>query len=70
MLYMIDQHFKVNENDGAVYGLEHLLAVAMKDNQLEKYVGDWDLVLAGVDRKPEDSTLEVLFYDSLWAAAL
>ena len=37
MLHLIDQHFKLNEKDGAVYGLEHLLAVTMKGHQLEKF---------------------------------
>ena len=65
MLYLIDQHFKLNEKDGAVYGLEHLLAVTMKGHQLEKFIVDWDLVLAGVVKKPEGSTLEVLFLRQL-----
>ena len=33
----------------------------MKGNQLEQFLNEWDLVLAGVAKKPDDTTLEVLF---------
>ena len=69
ILYLIDQHFKLNEQDGAVFGLEHLFAVTMRGNQLEEFLYDWELVLAGVDKKPDDTTLEVLFYDNAVSAA-
>ena len=65
LLYLVDQHFKLSETDGAIHGLEHLLSVTMKQHQLDKFVADWDLVLAGIAKKPEDSTLEALFLRQL-----
>ncbi len=34
IMYLIDQHFKITEADGAVYDIERLLSVTMNNNNL------------------------------------
>jgi len=65
LLRAIDQHFKMTEADGAVYGMEHLLSVSMKNDNLERFLADWDTVLTGMRKRPEDQILEAIFIRQL-----
>ena len=49
LLRAIDERFRLTEADGAVFGTEHLLNV-----NLERFLDDWDTVLVGMRKKPED----------------
>lgn len=54
LLYAIGQHFKLTEVDGAVFGMEHILAVVMKGDSVERFASDWVTVIAGMKKKAED----------------
>ena len=45
--------------------MEHLLAVTMKNDNLDRFVNDWDTVLAGMMRRPEDMVLEAILIRQL-----
>lgn len=65
LLFAIDQHFKLAEADGAVFGMDHLLAKIMKGDNLERFVSHWDAVIAGMKKKPEDQVLQAIFMRQL-----
>ena len=48
IMYLIDQHFKITEADGAVYDIEHLLSVTMNNDNLQAFLCTWDTVLSGL----------------------
>jgi hypothetical protein len=54
---MLDRHFRMTAADGAVYDVEHLLNVSLKNDNLAAFVATWDSVVAGIDKTPEDSFL-------------
>ena len=60
IMFLIDQHFKITEADGAVYGVERLLSVTMNNDTLQAFVCTWDTVLSGLRVQPEKSMLEAL----------
>ena len=61
IMYLIDQHFKITEADGAVYDIEHLLSVTMNNDKLQAFLCTWDTVLSGLRAQPDKSMLEALF---------
>jgi hypothetical protein len=61
LLKAIDEHFKLTEADGAIFDMEHLLNVTMKNDSLEKFVDDWDAVMTGMRKPPEDQVLMAMF---------
>jgi len=70
LLHAIDEHFRLTEADGAVFGMEHLLSVTMKHDSLERVIADWDTVLTGMRKRPEESVLEALFVRRLKLCSL
>ena len=66
ILFLIDQHFRMSELDGGVYGTEHLFSVKMKGEKLQDFVTTWDQVLAGLAKGPgDDATLQALLLRNL-----
>ena len=57
----VDDHFKLTEACGAVFDMEHLLSVSMKNDNLERFLADWDTVLTGMRKRPDYQVLEALF---------
>ena len=57
ILFMLDRHFRMTTADGAVYDVEHLLNVALKNDNLAAFVATWDSVVARIEKTPEDSFL-------------
>ena len=65
LLAAIDKHFKMTEADGAVFGVEHLLSVVMKNDNLERFLDEWDTVIAGMKHVPDKMVLETLLMRQL-----
>ena len=61
ILFLIDQHFRMTEADGAVYDTEHLFSVTVEGDRLQEFLSTWDTVLAGLKQAPDDTILETLF---------
>ena len=57
-LHMIFEWYKLVEEDGCIFDFTHLTAVRMKDNNLSKFLDDWDHTLSGMSAIPESSILE------------
>ena len=69
MLRAIGERFRLTVADGAVYGRD-LLRVAMKRDSLERFIADWDTVLTGVQKRPDETVLEALFVRQLKLCSL
>ena len=65
VLLMFDQYFKTNEEAGALYGTEDLLQVRLQSDDLKSFLQNWDAVIAGMKRIPDENTLKDLFLRQL-----
>ena len=49
LLWIMQEYFRLNEEAGAVYEVQDLMAVKFKDdNHMEQFIATWDHVLAGM----------------------
>ena len=62
---MFEQYFKTNEEAGALYGTEDLLQVRLQSDDLKSFLQNWDAVIAGMKRIPDENTLKDLFLRQL-----
>ena len=52
---MVYEHYKLNEELGAVYDINDLMAVMLKgDSKLEHFLITWDATLAGMKIPPRE----------------
>ena len=65
VLLMFEQYFKTNEEAGALYGTEDLLQVRLHSDDLKSFLQNWDAVIAGMKRIPDENTLKDLFIRQL-----
>ena len=65
VLLMFEQYFKTNEEAGAFYGTEDLLQVRLQADDLKSFLQNWDAVIAGMKRIPDENTLKDLFLRQL-----
>jgi hypothetical protein len=49
LLWIIYQHFAVDEAAGCLYNITDLMAVRLVDDQLDSFLHSWDHVLGGVE---------------------
>ena len=61
ILELIDDYFRVSAVDGALCQLTRLFAVNMRNNDIERFLNDWDMVLLGMNTVPDKPVLENLF---------
>ena len=65
ILWMVYQHFRLNQSYGSLYQVSDLMAVRMKGDSLESFVNTWDSVIAGMHKEPEPEIVENLFYQQI-----
>jgi hypothetical protein len=68
--FMVQQFFKSAEDAGALYDLCDLLKVKSKNDKgklqdLNTFLQNWDVVITGMKRKPDEETLEALFREEI-----
>ena len=61
VLFMFNQHFRTNEELGALYLFEDLLRVKLSGDDLTSFIHNWDAVIAGMSHVPEEITLRDIF---------
>ena len=54
VLLMMDKYFSTNALHGSVYDIEDLLSVTMVNEKLEVFMRNWDTVLSGIKKLPEE----------------
>ena len=57
VLYLLDQHFKTNEEVGSLYSVEDLLKVNLLQDDLSTFIHTWESVVAGMSHVPDERTL-------------
>ena len=65
VLFMLHDHFSTNMKHGSTYALQDLFSVHLKGENLKTFISNWDQVLAGIVKVPEESVLETLFYNQV-----
>ena len=63
VLFMLHDHFSTNMKHGPTYALQDLFSVRLKGDNLKTFISNRDQVLAGIQKVPEESVLETLFYN-------
>ena len=58
----MDKYFSTNALHRSVYDIEDLLSVTMVNEKLEVFMRNWDTVLSGIKKLPEESFLEPIFH--------
>ena len=61
-LWLFHDHFSTHVHLGAIYALEDLMSVRMRNDDLQSFVTNWDSVLAGLQKPPADDVLETYFH--------
>ena len=62
---MIDEHFRLTQADGDVFGMEAPLRCSLVNDNLEKFLEDWEYWLSCAQKRPEGGMLEALFLRQL-----
>ena len=63
---MVYQNFKLNEDAGALYDIQVLLAVkCRRDTHVESFLNNWEPVLAGMREPLDERILEPLLLEQL-----
>ena len=66
LLWLVYHHFRLTEEAGGLYDLNDLMAVKLKgDQSLDKFMANWDSVLAGMRAEPPEEVRKVLFYNQV-----
>ena len=62
ILCKLNDHFATNALHGSVYDLEDLLAITLVNENLVVFLRNWETVLLGIQKAPDDTFLEPLFH--------
>ena len=62
VLFRLNDHFATNALHGSVYDLEDLLAITLANENLVVFLSNWQTVLSGIQKAPDETFLEPLFH--------
>ena len=62
VLFRLNDHFATNALHGSVYDLEDLLAITLANENLVVFLSNWETVLSGIQKAPDETFLEPLFH--------
>ena len=62
VLFRLNDHFATNALHGSVYDLEDLLAITLANENLVVFLSNWETVLSGSQKAPDETFLEPLFH--------
>ena len=62
VLFLLNEYFSTNAKHGSTYSIQDLFSVKLQGTNLKAFMTNWDTVMAGVPRAPDESILEYLFY--------
>ncbi len=63
-LWVVKEHFKLDEAAGALYDIADLINVKWQgDNRMELFLSNWESVLCWIKSEPDAATKETLFYE-------
>ena len=62
ILFKLHEFFATNALHGSVYDVEDLLSVSLNNENLVMFLRNWDTVLSGIQKSPDEAFLEPLFH--------
>ena len=62
---MTHEHFSTNIKHGATYAIQDLFSAKLKGDNLRSFISNWDQVIAGIQKVPEVSVLESMFFNQV-----
>ena len=62
ILFKLHEFFATSTLHGSVYDVEDLLSVSLINENLVTFLRNWDTVLSGIQKSPDESFLEPLFH--------
>jgi hypothetical protein len=66
IVWLVHDHHKLDDERGAMYDYADLQAIKFKgDNNLERFMNTWEMVLQGMTEPPPPRFIELTFYDQL-----
>ena len=63
--WMINKHFKISEEDGAMLEWDELLSVHLRGDNLQQFENDWNNTILNIRELPDEVFLETLFRKQL-----
>ena len=64
-LWMIYQDFRMDERQVGLFSLEELFKVTLAGDNLVKFLEDWDLAVANLEKEPDEDVMETLVVKQL-----
>ena len=65
-LWIIYDHFRINEEAGSLYDMQDLISIKLgNDSNLEAFLLNWEQVLSGLRKPPGEDLLEPLFLEQI-----
>ena len=63
--WLVQRHFEISELDGQTIEIGDLMAVTLHNDDLVKFLHDWEWVLLGLKTMPDEKWLEHLFHQQI-----
>ena len=61
LLLVIYQHYSISEAEGYVVEFRDLMAVTVQGGDLKSFLTEWDVIMAGIRKVPDEDILESMF---------
>jgi len=65
ILFLLYHHYRTTEADGEMLDLQDLMAVRLANDDLRKFLNDWEMTLTGMKAAPDMKLCETLFIREL-----
>ena len=65
MAWIVNNYYKLNEQDGALLEFSDILAVELRDNNLEAFLHSWEVTINSLRKIPGEEVLEDVFRKQL-----
>ena len=59
------QYFQISALEGQILDLEHFQAIRMRGDNIQRYLNEWDYVVAGMRKQPSEEEMELKFRKDL-----
>ena len=65
ILFFIDKEFKVDQIRYQIFSKQSLFQLELRDNNLHKYVMDWNKILSTLNEPPPEEEMQTFFWEQI-----